>query len=93
MHTFCSQVYTGGYVSFGEVLSSNVIMLPINSSSIPIVVFWSIERQRAYYRVSDDPFVLSEVVRIITGVNPNLTEFSPTLTLIATWSDVSCSAK
>ncbi len=89
MHTICSQIYIGGYVSFGRVLSHNIDMLPINSSAIPIIVFLSTILQRAYYRVSNDSFVLSEVVRIITSVNPNLTEFSPTMTLITTWSDVS----
>ena len=38
-----------------------------------------------YYRVSNDPDTLNQVVSMITDLNPKLTGYSPTMAVIVTW--------
>ena len=40
-----------------------------------------------YYRASQDPDILNQVVEMIVAVDPGLSEYQPTLAVVVTWFD------
>ena len=92
------QLNTGGYLVFGEAVSSNLCSFKLSASSSPIIspvstlVNNCIDAAVLHYRVvsqeqqqEKDRETLAEVAAKINDFNSNLTAFQPSLAVITTW--------
>ena len=85
------QVSTNGLLSFeGPYQSFEPCHFPCTPEPV-ITPLWTdldfSSRGLIYYRASQDPDILTQVVDMITAVNPGLSEYQPKLALVVTWFD------
>ena len=96
--TLCVQLNTGGYLVFGEAVSSSMCSFNLSASSTPTISPVStladncINAAVLHYRVvsqkqqqARDNETLVEVATKISDFNSNLTAFQPSLAVITTW--------
>ena len=83
------QVSTNGLLSFNGTFSA---VMPCDLPCTPVPVIapawadWTFENNGTlYYGVAQDQVTLDQVVGMITAVNPELSDYMPTLALIVTW--------
>ena len=93
------QLYTGGYMVFGEALSSSMCLFNPSASSTPTIFLVSaltnncINSAVLHYRVisqkqqqEKDKETLAQVAAKISDSNSNLIAFQPSMAVIATWN-------
>ena len=83
------QVSTNGLLSFDGAFSD---YMPCDLPCTPVPVIapawtdWTFEDSGTiYYGVAQDQVTLNQVVGMITDVNPELSDYQPTLAVIVTW--------
>ena len=84
------QVSWNGYISFQQAYNSFTPSLFPLSVLIPILApLWADFDFRVsgavYSRVTDDSDTLDQVVGMIAGLNPALSDYQPTLAVVVTW--------
>ena len=91
---FYPQINRNGFLSFGEEYVANKldrfppfafdVEAPPMIAALRANFFYDIS-SAVYSRVSDDPYTLSQVVRMMTDLNPKLSSYSPRMAVIVTW--------
>ena len=85
------QVSTNGLLSFENPLNAyETCNFPCTPEPV-IAPLWTDlnfnSRGLIYYRTSQDPDVLNQVVDMIAAMDPGLSDYQPTLAVVATWFD------
>ena len=85
------QVSTNGLLSFDEAVRDHT-PCDLPCTRVPVIApawtdwtFLEDSTGTIYYRVAQDQVTLDEVVEMITEVNPELSDYLPTLAVIVTW--------
>jgi hypothetical protein len=86
--TLSLQVSSNGVLTFGNILlAHDPTILPRQTMAVPIFApLWKdFEAGSVFYRWTNDSETLDRVREMITDVNPGLSSYQPTVTIIVTW--------
>ena len=84
---YCTQVSAVGLLSFEGIVHNSISCGTSHPFIAPFWAYFVWGRGHTYYRTVNDSASLEQVMKMITNVNPELSQYQPTLAIVVTWTE------